>query len=494
MENRKIHETIGPANWEELKRFGHTMVDDLVNFLHIINENSGLEKRSGFTGTILKEDLPLIGKKAEELYTDFKELIFSRYQKGIHQGNRSQDKGLDGAQSMLTGMLTSALNLLTLPIDRILADMEKQVIEWCRNMIQFPSGAIGALLNDISAANTAALLAARNSIHYLIQSRGVKVYLGKLVVYASAEAHSSIRKAAELMGIGGDAVRKVRVDDSFSMDLKHLEQLILKDETDGNIPLCIVATVGTMNSGGIDPLEMIYRICRHKKIWFHIDGSFGALMRSLPEFEDQMRWMSKADSISFDLQKFLYLSHGLSGVFVKDVGKHNNVFAAQQYVPDHEKGMGRLAMDLGIGAAPAFKTLNVWMTLRGHGMDKFQRWFRQNIEQAKWLEEQIRKRPELELMAPSMMNIVCFRFNPDQLAEWELSRLNKEIVMQLHEGGITKTSAIRLNNQYCIRVEVITHQSVWEDFGILLNEVIRIGESLNSGNREYIADDYLQTA
>jgi glutamate/tyrosine decarboxylase-like PLP-dependent enzyme len=285
------------------------------------------------------------------------------------------------------------------------------------------------------------------------------------------------------MGIGSDGLRKVNVNDKYEMDVVHLEKLIRQDKENGNIPFCVVANVGTVNTGAIDPLDKIFWVCSKHNLWMHVDGAFGALLNLLPEYKLQLEWMEYADSIAFDLHKWMYMPYEVGVVLVRDADKHRNTFALQpDYISNNGGGIAagpeptsNFAIDLSRG----FKALKVWMLLKENGIDKFKRLIRQNLEQAKYLEKLILSSAGLQLTAPVSTNIVCFRYFKYGIDPETLNELNKEILIHIQEKGIAAPSYTRLNGNYCLRAAIVNHRSRKEDFELLVKAVIEAGDLLS---------------
>ena len=265
------------------------------------------------------------------------------------------------------------------------------------------------------------------------------------------------------------------------MDTVHLEQMIEQDLAEDKLPFCVVANVGTVNTGAIDPLDKIFWICSKHDIWLHVDGAFGALLKLLPEYKEQLSFLEFSDSIAFDLHKWMSLPYEAGVVLIKDADLHRKTFSLQpDYISSQERGIAagpELTSNFGFELSRSFKALKVWMSLKEHGIEKFIRIIRQNVAQAKYLSTLVKQNDQLELMAPVSTNIVCFRFNPGT-GETGLNELNKEILMQIQEKGIAAPSYTKLNGQYCLRVANVNHRSVLQDFDLLIKEVTRIGNEI----------------
>ena len=473
-------ESLDPRDWDELKKLGNVMVNDMVYFLQTIREQPVWTKPPQSAKNSFKTPLPYSPMQLGDVYNEFKQNVLPYYLGNIHPRYWSWVMGAGTAQSMLAEMLAAGMNCNVGIGDQAPMYVDQQVIDWCRQMMSFPPESSGALVSSASVANLNALIVARNSVSTSIRSAGINGQK-KMVIYASTETHSSIQKAAEIIGIGSDGVRKVKVNDKYEMDTVHLQELIEEDKKEGNIPFCIVANAGTVNTGAIDPLDKIFWICCKENLWMHVDGAFGALLKLLPEYDEQLDCLEFADSITFDLHKWMSIPYEAGVVLVKDADMHRKTFALQpDYISNNERGIAagpELTSNFGFELSRNFKALKVWMSLKEHGIEKFARIIRQNITQAKYLTDLVEQSDELELTAPTATNIVCFRFNPGK-NDLDLDKLNKEILMRLQESGIAAPSYTRLNGNYCMRVANVNHRTITNDFDVLVNEIIKIGNQV----------------
>ena len=472
-------ETLDPHDWEGLKALGNNMVNEMIGFLQNIKQLPVWKKPPSEVKEKFNQKVPVSSRPFEEIYDEFKNDILPYYIGNIHPRFWGWVMGTGTAQSMLAEMLAAGMNCNVGIGDQSPMYVDQQVVGWCKEMMGFPSSGSGMLVSGASVANLNALITARNAFDDTIRKQGLPSK--KMVIYASVEAHSCIQKAAEIIGIGSDGVRKINVNDKYQMDTGHLEQMIEKDKAEDRLPFCIVVSVGTINTGAIDPLEKIVPICRKHHMWMHIDGAFGALLKLLPEYKEQLSCLELADSIAFDLHKWMSIPYEAGVVLIKDAARHRKTFALQpDYISNQERGIAagpELTSNFGFELTRNFKALKVWMSFQEHGLDKFTRIIRQNIGQSNYLATLIIQHDQLELMAPVSTNIVCFRFNPG-IAEERLNELNKEILMQIQEEGIAAPSYTKLNGRYCLRVANVNHRSVLQDFDLLVKEVTRIGTEI----------------
>jgi glutamate/tyrosine decarboxylase-like PLP-dependent enzyme len=384
---------------------------------------------------------------------------------------------------VLADMLASGMNANVTIGEHAAMYIDRQVIEWCKQMLNYPESATGILVSGGSIANITALIVARNNLEGKnIRKEGVRAIISPLVLYCSSETHSCIQKAAEVIGIGTNNIRKISVDHDFRINIKELKNTIEIDLFGGYHPFCIVGNAGTVNTGAIDDLDAISDICKHYKLWFHIDGAFGALAKIVPEYAKKLKAIEYADSVAFDLHKWMYMPYEVGCTLIKNGNAHRNAFAViPNYLLHHERGLAsgpEPVNNYGMELSRGFKALKVWMSLKEHGLKKYVSLINQNISQAFYLESLIKEKGELELMTPVTMNIVCYRYIRPGLTSEQLNLLNKEILMNLQERGIASPSYTILNGNYSIRAAITNHRSRQEDFELLVKETIKIGNEL----------------
>ncbi len=304
-----------------------------------------------------------------------------------------------------------------------------------------------------------------------------------MTYYGSAEMHSSLRKGVELLGLGSQQLRAIPVDEGFRIDTAALHKQLEEDREAGFKPVCLIGCAGTVNTGAIDPLNELADIAKEYGLWYHIDGAFGALAYLSPDFRKNLRGLSRADSLAFDLHKWFYLPFEIGCALVRDEELHRHTFALRpDYLHHASRGVGggsRWLSDYGIQLTRGFRALKAWMTFRTEGVEKIGRVIQQNIEQARYLEGLVDADPRLEKLAPVDLNVVCFRYRSGDLNGEALDGLNEELLYRLHESGKAVPSSTILNGHYALRCAITNHRSRSEDFQILIEEVLRLGEELS---------------
>jgi aromatic-L-amino-acid decarboxylase len=476
-------ETLDPADWETIRRLGHRMVDDMMNYLQTVRERPAWVQPSEQALTALKQPLPRHPGGAEAVYEEFLMQVLPYNKNNIHPRFWSWVEGGGTPFGMLADMLASGMNANLAIGNHSPVYVERQVLDWSKELFGFPETAGGILTSGGSMANITALVVARNQFcNAGIKQKGLHAVPGQLIAYGSSETHNCVLKGVEVIGIGSDYFRKVPVDDQYRIRTDLLEQMIDEDRKAGLFPFCIIGNAGTVNTGAIDDLEILSGIAKREKCWFHIDGAFGAIPRLLPEFGETLKGLEMADSLSFDFHKWLYMNYEVGCVLIRDASAYRAAFSSPvNYLAAHERGLSAGPdpfSNYGMELSRGFKALKVWMLLKEHGVEKYARLVRQNLEQARYLGVLIGKEPRLELLTTITLNIVCYRYNPGGLEQKELNALNKEILMQLHEKGIATPSYTLLDGRYAIRVAITNHRSNKADFDILAEACVRIGNEL----------------
>jgi aromatic-L-amino-acid decarboxylase len=432
----------------------------------------------------LHQPIPRHPQGEKQAYQDFKDQVLAYPMGNYHPRFWGWVMGNGVPYAALSDMLASMLNPNLGGGDHIANDVERQVIDWCKEMVGFPADSSGVLVSGGSMANFIGLAVARNAMAgFDIRGEGVAASPERMTVYASAETHSSNYKAIEQLGIGKKWMRLIPVDEGYSMDIQALEEAIETDKAAGYRPICIIGNAATTNTGAFDDLNALADIAEREKIWLHVDGAFGALARLSPKYGEITAGMERADSLAFDLHKWMYLPMGVACVLIRNFEDHINTFKVS---PDYLSHMPRgLAGDthawfgdLGIELSRGFRALKVWMSIKAYGIDHFARQIEQDIDHARYLEKLVDESPFLETLANVPLNIVCFRYVDPGKSDEALNALNQEIMLRLHERGLAVPSYTKLHSKFALRVSITNHRSIPEDFEFLVEKVSEIAAEI----------------
>ncbi|MCG8607511.1 pyridoxal-dependent decarboxylase [bacterium] len=476
-------ETLDPADWDRMRNLGHRMVDDIFSYLQTVRDRPIWRPTPEDVKKILQRPLPEKPEDVDKIYHEFLEYVLPYPMGNIHPRFWGWVIGTGTPLGMLAEMLAAGMNPNLGGGDHVANYVEAQVLDWCKEMFRFPKEASGLLVSGGSMANLMGLAVARNIQPGTdIRSEGVGGDNSNLTIYFSTETHSSADKAVELLGLGRKSIRKIPVNADYEMNVDELERVIVEDKANGYRPFCVVGTAGTVNTGAFDDLVNVSEICREHDLWLHVDGAFGAMAKLLPEYREQIRGMEQADSIAFDFHKWMYIPYEAGCILVKNSEDHKNAFKlVADYLLSHERGVPggpEYFSNFGFELSRGFKALKIWFSIKEHGIDKYRRLVRQNIAQAQYLAQLVERNPDLQLMAPVPLNVVCYRFASVELDEEQHSCLNKEILMRLHEEGIAVPSFTLLDGKYVIRAAITNHRSRKGDFDLLVQESVRIGKEV----------------
>lgn len=476
-------ETLDPENWDDLRQLGHRMVDDMIDWLQTVRERPAWQPIPEKTKEQLQnQPLPGEPKDLAGVYEDFLSEV-RPYPKGnIHPRFWGWVDGTGTVSGMFAEMLAAGMNSNVGFGEHSAVLVETQVIDWCKKIVGFPDEGSGILVSGGSMANLIGLAVARNAkADFNVAQKGLQSAAFGMVLYGSAETHSSVQKAVEILGLGNESFRRIAVDKEFRIDIAVLKAAITEDKKNGLNPFCVIGNAGTVNTGAIDDLKQLADLCEEENLWFHIDGAFGALAYLLDEFKPRLQGMERADSLAFDLHKWMYIPYEAGCILIRHADRHHQTFSpAGSYLSHLPRGVasGLWLSEYGLQLSRGFKALKIWMSVKEHGIDKYRRLIRQNIGQAQHLACLIEDSPELELLAPVGLNVVCFRFVNENSDEEKLNELNREILMQLHESGTAVPSYTTIKGKFGIRCAITNHRSRLEDFDILIDEVIKTGRKL----------------
>jgi glutamate/tyrosine decarboxylase-like PLP-dependent enzyme len=333
-------------------------------------------------------------------------------------------------------------------------------------------------------ANLVGITVARNAkAEGDLRREGLRALPRDMVLYGSVEMHSSIMKALELLGLGRGALCKIPVNDHYQIDVAALQTAIVRDRNAGRQPFCVVANAGTVNTGAIDDINRLADVCETENLWLHVDGAFGALASLSPLRRHLLDGMTRADSLAFDLHKWMYMPLEIGCVLVRSEAAHRDAFAVKAHYLDHGGDRGMIAdarwySDYGVQLSRGFRALKAWMSMKAYGIETYARMIEKNIAQAIYLSKRVDAHPELECCAPVSLNIVCFRYKAAELDDGALNALNRELLIRLHESGAAVPSYTTLAGRYVLRVAITNHRSQREDFDFLVEEVVRLGREL----------------
>jgi aromatic-L-amino-acid decarboxylase len=386
----------------------------------------------------------------------------------------------------LAELLAAALDPSCAGGDHAAIYLERTVVRWIMELVGFPTeGSMGLLVSGGSMATLTALAAARQWAAGQdgrdVRADGVGAWADTLVLYTTPEAHSSIQKAVELLGLGARRIRHVPIDAAFRMDVSALRAAIAADRAAGLRPFCVVASAGTVGTGAIDPLDAIADVCAEQDLWLHVDGAYGAVGILDPAVAARYAGLARVHSLALDPHKWLSVPVECGCVLARDGALLRATFSlVPPYIQTEEgKGFGGLPWysEYGFQQTRGFRALKLWMVMQHAGRAGLAAHVARHNALALHLARLIADAPDLELMAPVTLSIVCFRYVPDNLRgdDARLDELNKRIMQAVQAGGEAFITNAVLDGRFCLRACILHYATTEEDIAALVEIVRRTG-------------------
>ena len=307
----------------------------------------------------------------------------------------------------------------------------------------------------------------------------------QLTFYASHETHFTVDRAADVLGLGESAVRKVAVDDRLAMRPDDLERLIEADLAAGALPAAIIATAGTTGTGAIDPIDELADVAARVGAWLHVDAAYGGAVVVSEKLRPLLRGIERADSIAFDAHKWLYAPLLSAFVLVRDASVLNRSFSAHAAYVEQDREIADRGVDFGfegLQLSRSFTALHVWVALLAHGRAAFARRIEHDVALTNWLAEQVRATPELELACEPSLSICCFRYRPaGSDDEAYLDRLNTRVMTELQLDGRVFPSNADVHGRAAIRTCLVSFRTEAPHLELLLDLTREIGARVHVG-------------
>ncbi len=477
--------TLDPEDWSKVRQSAHRALDAVLDYQMHIRRRPTWQPVPDSAEDLLATPAPEKGLGADTVIDDMLEHVMPFPAGHAHPRFWGWVCGTGTPIGMISDMLAAGINASSGTFNDAPTRVEAQVLHWMRDLFDFPEGASGIVTSGGSVANMIGLVVGRDAIlGDFVREQGLAASDRRPAIYASRQVHSSIDKGMQMLGLGLDNLRKVAVDRHYRMDVEALERQIEKDRADGLAPCAIVASAGTVNTGAIDDLEAIAAVARRHGLWFHVDGAIGALAVMSPNLRPRFKGIELADSLAFDFHKWLYVPYEAGCILIRDGDLHRRSFrVAASYLEPPPRGLGALVDSSNIRGpqlSRGFKALKIWAQIREHGLEKLGRLHDQNVAQIQYLAELIDHETRLERMAPSPLNILCYRYLPTSVPEPEWDGINAEILMRLQEQGIAVPSSTRLDGKFALRVANTNQRSRREDFELLVRESVRLGREIEA--------------
>jgi glutamate/tyrosine decarboxylase-like PLP-dependent enzyme len=338
------------------------------------------------------------------------------------------------------------------------SELELVVLDWFKEWIGYPAEAEGVLVSGGSAANMTALACAREALLGAMSEQ--------VVAYVSDQAHSSVARAARVLGFRPEQVRVLPTDERFRMRPDALVDAMDADLRAGLRPLFVSASAGSTNTGAVDPLPELAEICKERGAWLHVDGAYGGFAALTGRGMRLLQGIELADSVTLDPHKWLYQPFECGCLLVR---RGHYLREAFEITPDYLKDTEVLAQevnfaDRGVQLSRMCRALKLWVSLKYFGVAAFRTAIDRSLDLAREAQARIENSGELELLAPATLGVVCFRRRFESVDdEDELARLNAGLVEGLTASDEGHISSTRLRGSYALRMCVLNHNSASAD-------------------------------
>ena len=442
---------------EDFQKHSHELVDWMFSYLKEIEKYPiKPDIKPGEIYNALPEKPPMNGEAFDKIFKDFNEIIIPGITHWQSPNFHAFFPANNSYPSILAEMLISTIGAQCMMWDTSpsATELEQKVTEWIRDSIGLPSNWSGVINDTASVGTICSLLTAREThSKFKINSDGFSN--NKYKIYCSKETHSSIEKAVKIIGFGSKNLNKIDTDNNLSIDLKKLENQIIKDIESNYIPLAIISTYGTTGTVAFDSINEIALIAKKYKIWHHIDAAYAGSALFLDEYKKDINNIKYADSFLFNPHKWMLTNFDCSLYYVKDEEKLIKTLEIHpEYLKTSSKNIKNYK-DWSIQLGRRFRALKLWFVIRSYGINGIKKYLKNHINLAKYLKDIILNDENFELTTKQNMNMINFRFNPKKSKNnSEINKLNIRLIDKLNKTGKIYLSHTMINNIYSIRMPI----------------------------------------
>jgi aromatic-L-amino-acid decarboxylase len=448
----------GDVDARELRAALHRAAEIMADYLEGVHRYPVIPPiQPGDVRRQLPPSPPATGEPLDRLLDDYQKIIQPNVTHWNHPGFMAYFPVTGSGPGVLGEALTASLNINSMlwRTGPAPTELEEHCCDWLRQMLQLPPEFRGHINDTASISTLLALAAARERAGLDIREKGMagRTELPRLTVYCSDQAHSSVDKACLTLGLGIENCRRVPTDRDFRMDVAALERQIAADVAAGMRPIAVVPTVGTTSTTSVDPVAEILPIARKYGAWVHVDGAYAISAGICPEYRALMNGIEQADSIVFNPHKWMFVPVDCSILLVRDVELLKRTFSIiPSYLTTTEQNVTNL-MDLGVQLGRRFRSLKLWMVLRGFGVTGLQERIRCHCALAQQLVKRIQATPGFELVAPVPFATVCFRATDGATPEAQ-DAFNERLVTRVNASGPVFVSHTKLRDRFCLRISI----------------------------------------
>jgi glutamate/tyrosine decarboxylase-like PLP-dependent enzyme len=490
---RTLRRRIAPLEMdpEEFRRLGHALVDRVAGFLSEIRARPVTpgETPEQVRAALGGGGMPAHGADAGALVDRAATLLIEHSLYNGHPRFFGYITSSAAPIGALGDLLASAVNpnVGGWELSPIASEIEAQAVRWIAELLGMPAGSSGLLVSGGNMANFVGFLAARRArADWDVRAKGLSAG-PPLTIYASSETHTWLQKAADLFGMGTDAIRWIPTTRDLAMDVGALRQAVTKDVRTGARPFIVVGTAGSVATGAIDPLREIAALCKEVGAWFHVDGAYGGVAALLPDAPADLRALALADSVAVDPHKWLYAPIEAGCTLVRDAAHLVDAFSYRpSYYPmNRDPGAPHNYYEYGLQNTRGFRALKVWLGLMNAGREGLERMIADDIALARALHEAAAAHPELEAFTLGL-SIATFRFVPKDLrakaaehGEY-LDKLNTELLTRLKLGGEAFITNAVISGRYLMRACIVNFRTTLDDVEAVPEIVASVGREVDA--------------
>ncbi|MGE8169754.1 DOPA decarboxylase [Pseudomonas putida] len=444
---------------EQFRQYGHQLIDLIADYRQNIAERPVMAQvEPGYLKQALPSQAPQRGEAFEAILSDVDKLLMPGLSHWQHPDFYGYFPSNGTLSSVLGDFLSTGLGVLGLSWQSspALSELEETTLDWLRQLLGLSAQWSGVIQDTASTSTLVALISARErATDYALVRGGLQAETRPLVVYVSAHAHSSVDKAALLAGFGRDNIRLIATDDAFAMDPQALRAAIEQDLAAGNHPCAVVATTGTTATTALDPLRAIGEVTQAHDLWLHVDSAMAGSAMILPE----CRWMwdgiELADSVVVNAHKWLGVAFDCSIYYVRDPQHLIRVMSTNpSYLQSAVDGEVKNLRDWGIPLGRRFRALKLWFMLRSEGVEALQQRLRRDLDNARWLAEQVEAAEQWRLLAPVQLQTLCIQHRPEGMEGEALDAHTQAWAQRLNASGAAYVTPATLNGRWMVRVSV----------------------------------------
>jgi aromatic-L-amino-acid decarboxylase len=451
---------------ETMRRLGHRVADIVAEHLGAIRDERVIDSMSRVElGKELQRAAPAEGVDFEQLIATLQRSVFPYHAREPHPGFLAYVPSCPTFPAVLGDWIATGYNFFAgvWPVAAGPNEIEIVVLDWFRDWMGMPPGSGGILTTGGSAANLTAVVAARH------QATEAGADISKLMVYTSAQAHSSVTRAVWIAGIPRANVITVGIDDDYRMLTSDLARAVAADRAEGRSPFMVVASAGTTNTGTVDPLHEIADYCFGQKLWLHVDAAYAGFAALTPEGKRMLSGLERADSLTLDPHKWLFVPFECGCLMVRDPATLTSAFRIMpEYLKDVQPSEEEVNFaDRGEQLTRYSRALKVWLSVNYFGTAAISHAIEEAMERARLLEQLVRASADFEILSPAQFGIVCFRALPKGYEATDLDDLNERINARVVSEGRFLISSTRLRGAFSLRMCTLGFRTTMDDIRAL---------------------------